>query len=43
MNMMLKLLTGLLKMHHVLLHLLSSLLLVMQLFSKLLDMTECLL
>ena len=43
MNTMLKLLASLLKVHHLLLHLLSSLSLVMQLFFKLLDATECLL
>ena len=43
MDSMLQLLTGLLEMHHLLLHLLSSLSLVMQLFFELLDVTECLL
>ena len=43
MDSMLQLLTGLLEMRHLLLHLLSSLLLVMQLFFELLDETECLL
>ena len=43
MNTMLKLLPGLLEMQHLLLHLLASLLLVMQLFFKLLDSTESLL
>ena len=40
---MLQLLTGLLEMCHLLLHLLSSLSLIMQLFFELLDATECLL
>ena len=43
MNAMLKLLTGLLEMRHLLLHLFSSLLLVMQLFFKLLNATKRLL
>ena len=43
MDSMLKLLTGLLEMHHLLLHLLLSLSLVMQLFFELVNATECLL
>ena len=43
MNAMLKLLTGVLEMRHLLLHLLSSLSLVMQLFFELLNATERLL
>ena len=40
---MLELLPSVLKMHHLLLHLLTSLSFIMQLFFELLNMTECLL
>ena len=43
MNTVLKLLAGLLKMRHLLLHLLSSLSFIMQLFFELLNVTERLL